>query len=306
MMFSSTRLTGSAVAIAVLAGPPAVATVAFDWATIGNAGNAPDPATGLGSVDHEYRIATNEVTNAQYSEFLNSVAASDPNGLYNTNMANQFGGITRSGSNGSFSYSVAAGREDNPAVYVTFLSAMRFTNWLENGQGSAGTESGVYDVSDGLSEVRSPGANFFLPSEDEWYKAAYYQPENLGGDVDDFWLYPTSSNSVPNAGVDANFAGAVGNTATVGSYDPNYHGLFDMGGNASEWTEGMPSALTRSFRGGTWAIGENAMRATSGSGTSPTGGGNGSGFRIASQIPGPGPIALFALGGAIFGARRRN
>ena len=83
----------------------------------------------------EYRISTTEVTNAQYAEFLNAKAATDPNALYNTSMGSGFGGITRSGSSGSYSYSAIAGRENMPVNFVSFYDSLRFANWLGNGQG---------------------------------------------------------------------------------------------------------------------------------------------------------------------------
>jgi len=62
---------------------------------------------------------------------------------------------------------------------------MRFVNWLENGQPAdgSGTESGVYTIGSGVNETRAAAASYFIPSEDEWYKAAYYDPrlEAAGG-----------------------------------------------------------------------------------------------------------------------------
>src|SRR5690606_10673873 len=88
---------------------------------VGNAGNAPDPSTGglYGAVSYDYRIGTTEVTNAQYAALLNAKAASDPLGLYNTNMGSGYGGITRSGSSGSYSYAPISGRENMPVNYVS-------------------------------------------------------------------------------------------------------------------------------------------------------------------------------------------
>jgi len=92
--------------------------VEIDPAIVGNPGNAADD-TVYGSVDYFYGIGRYEVTNAQYCEFLNSVAASDPNGLYNTNMGggwNDIGGIRRSGSDGPYTYAVRANRDEVPAA----------------------------------------------------------------------------------------------------------------------------------------------------------------------------------------------
>ena len=127
------RVPSLAFAIAVACTAPILllahpaAAVSFTWATVGDPGNAAD-TNGLGAVASTYRIAVKEVTNAQYVDFLNAVAATDTNALYNTSMAFGFGGILRAGSSGSFSYSVRPGRGEMPVNFVSFEDAMRFTN----------------------------------------------------------------------------------------------------------------------------------------------------------------------------------
>jgi hypothetical protein len=91
---------------------------------------------------------------------------------------------------------------DKPVNYTSWYDAARFSNWMTNGQGSGGTESGVYtfDGVDSISAITRDLNNpnqVFIPTEDEWYKAAYHQPAAQGGDSDDYWLYATQSNSVP-------------------------------------------------------------------------------------------------------------
>src|SRR4051812_3617109 len=155
---------------------------------IGNPGNAPDTrysATGIGSVGYIYQIGKYEVTAGQYTEFLNAVAKADPNGLYNTAMGDpvaptQGANIQRSGASPNFSYSVAADWANRPVGYVSFWDAARFANWLHNGQPTgpqdAGTtEGGAYhDVGSQALFGRNAGALFFIPTLDEWYKAAYH------------------------------------------------------------------------------------------------------------------------------------
>lgn len=210
--------------------------------TIGNPGNAPDPTTGFGSVAYRYNIGAYEVTNAQYAAFLNAKAASDPFGLYSTNMAGSYGGIIRSGVPGSYTYATVTGRADNPVNYVSFWDACRFANWLHNGRGSGDTETGAYTLTPaGISAntiTRNAGWQWAVTSEDEWYKAAYHQPASDGGDSDNYWLYPTSSNSMPTT-AQANYAGQIGNTTPAGSYAASYYNTFDMGGNVSEWNEAI-------------------------------------------------------------------
>jgi hypothetical protein len=160
--------------------------VTIDWVPVGNPNNTADTLTNCwgancGSVDHAYYISKYEVTNAQYTEFLNAKAASDPLGLYLVFMGSDptFGGITRSGVSGSYTYTAKPGFENKPVVYVSCYDALRFSNWLNNGQGIGDTETGAYTLlgatavpSNGLTVTRNGSANIFLPSENEWYKAA--------------------------------------------------------------------------------------------------------------------------------------
>jgi formylglycine-generating enzyme len=166
------RLLSLALPLALTVSAHAVVTI--DYVTVGDAGNAND-TTGFGGVAYTYQIGKYEVTNAQYAEFLNAKAASDPNGLYNARMGSDvWGGITQNGSSGSFTYAVKTNMGDKPVNYVSFSDAMRFTNWINNGQGSSSTESGAYDMTVSASTVlHSTLASVWLPTEDEWYKAAY-------------------------------------------------------------------------------------------------------------------------------------
>ena len=204
---------------------------------MGDAGNANDsgntsfPNT-YGAVNYGYRIGTYEVTNAEYVAFLNAAAATDTRGLYSASMATDAtGGITRSGASGSYSYAVRSGRGNRPVNFVSFWDAARFTNWLTSGD----TETGVYVLTaDGIANNTSTrnatawaNGGVAIASENEWYKAAYYQPAAAGGDSDDYWLYPTQSSSI--ATTDANYASSVSNLTAVGSYanSSSYYGTFD-------------------------------------------------------------------------------
>ncbi len=302
-------------AITGMTGPGA--SVAYGNVTIptlpvGRPGNAAD-STGYGSVAYLYNIGRTEVTNAQYTAFLNAVAASDPNGLYNTNMDGSFGGIARSGSNGSYIYSTVAGRENNPVTSVSFWSATRFANWLHNGQPIGGqtastTEDGAYTLTPvGISAntiTRNAGWRWAVMSEDEFYKAAYHQPATQGGDSDDYWFYPTSSNNAPTS-AEANYGNAVGNTTPVGSYAANHYGTFDMGGNVWEWTEVIVAGPYRGVRGGAFS-GSFGLRAEplTHVGTA-SGAGVTNGFRLV-QIPAPSAAAVLAIVGLAVNRRRRS
>ena len=241
---------------------------------VGDAGNAADAATGFGGVSYAYAIGKYEVTVGQYTAFLNAVASADPYGLYNANMGTDMNvaGISRSGSSGSYTYAVmvnGGNSANRPITYVTWFAAARFANWLANGQpvGTQSrwtTENGAYALN-GATSGNSIAKNtinpntgnsptFRLPSEDEWYKAAYYKG---GGTNSGYWLYPTQSNAVPSnivgAGANrANFDNGVFSITQSSTYlssqnyltdagqfsgSASYYGTFDQGGNAQEWMD---------------------------------------------------------------------
>ena len=169
MNFQSSLILAAAAALI----SSASATITMDWVTVGNANNAAD-TTGYGSVDHTYQVGKYEVTNAQYGEFLNAKGQTNANGIYNARMAGY--GITQTGSSGSYTYSVTSGYENKPVVLVSWFDAARFSNWMSNGQGNGNMENGAYTLNNAISGIitANVGATVYIPSEDEWYKAAYY------------------------------------------------------------------------------------------------------------------------------------
>jgi VCBS repeat-containing protein len=221
---------------------------------VGDAGNTPDLATGLGAVDYAYRMGVYEVTNQEYTAFLNAVAKADAYGLYNAGMA-----ITRTGAAGSYAYATTAGNK--PVALVSWYDALRFANWLHNEQptgpqNSATTEDGAYAFT-GPATVgdRKPGARFFLPSEDEWYKAAYYKSGALAAG---YWNYPTPNGTLPTAAlppgtVSANYKLIAGQVLAVGSYvtTNSPYGTYDQAGNVWEWVE-TAIGQERGLRGGSY------------------------------------------------------
>ena len=253
------------------------------FVTVTNAGNAAD-FNGKGAVAYTFRIGKYELNNSQYAAFLNAVAADDVHELWSTNMsANIHGGIERLGSPGDYSYAVKPGMGHQPVGWVDFYDALRFCNWLHNGQPSGAednttTEDGAYTLTPQAiadeNVLRNPGARFWLPSDDEWYKAAYHQPHESGGDPSDYWLYPTRSNDTPfsepppGGSNSANTCCETGNMATdVGAYihAPSFYGTFDQAGNVQEWTEWTDDFTflrDRRVRGGSWYYNEFYAKST--------------------------------------------
>ncbi|NNL64668.1 MAG: PEP-CTERM sorting domain-containing protein, partial [Myxococcales bacterium] len=139
MLRSGTHLLAALFVALPAAAEPDCGIEALGWAEVGHPGNPPDAermldgTSGYGAVDHRFEIQSFELTNAQYVAFLEAVAASDPHALYAADMA-IFGGIDRSGSPGGYVYEVRAGFACEPVNFVPWYNALRFANWMHNGQ----------------------------------------------------------------------------------------------------------------------------------------------------------------------------
>ena len=214
------------IAIVVLAVSAKAATI--ETVPVGNLGNAGElsgkkaggfgPDRICGAVDYGYNIGKYEVTSGQYCEFLNAVAKTDTYGLYSARMDRDPKGcqITRHGASGNYTYDFSGGKiespgstaadwKNRPVNYVSGGDAARFANWLHNGQpkgaqDSTTTEDGAYRLRGATSLKalmavrRKAGWKWSVPSEDEWYKAAYHKND---GDTKNYFDYPTSSNTAP-------------------------------------------------------------------------------------------------------------
>ncbi|MDP6848287.1 MAG: SUMF1/EgtB/PvdO family nonheme iron enzyme [Kiritimatiellia bacterium] len=224
---------------------------------VGDPGNRAD-STGFGAVSYTYRIGKYEVTNEQYCEFLNAVnTEGKDNVLWRWQMGKkENGGITRSGEPGSYSYSLKEGMAQKPAVLMNWYETLHFCNWLSNGKGKGSIENGSYTFTSewGIMTIKMPNhaalaagkkLQWVLASEDEWYKAAYYDPGKKGGAG--YWMYPAKGEKAPEANLGSEKA------KDVGSYkgSPSPHGTFDQGGNVWEWNETRQSGNC-GIRGGSY------------------------------------------------------
>jgi sulfatase modifying factor 1 len=305
--------------------PPGLTSLEF--VTVGDPGNAADTrftTPGYGKVDYTYQIGKYDVTAAQYTEFLNAVAATDTYGLYNASMdtANdQFGcNIKRGGSSGSYTYSVAANWADRPVNFVSWGDAARFCNWLENYQPTGlqelgTTEDGAYYLNGATSQadlmavVRKANAKYVIPTENEWYKAAYYDPAKSGGAG--YWTFATRSDTVPSnvfaypdPGNHANYYSGYNYTigypyyrTEVGAFTNSFsaYGTFDQSGNLSQWSEEAANNSVRIERGGSFDQLWGDLAASLRGGEPPNIEFRGLGFRIAS-VPEPNTIVSLFLG----------
>lgn len=279
--------------------------VKIDTVRVADAGNPNDPSTGYGGVSYEFSIGEYEISLAQYAAFLNAVATSTSapshiQALYNANMESNsnIAGIRRSTVNNAYAYEVL-GSGARPVTYVSWFDAARFCNWMHNGGivGSS-TETGAYSLNGATSGViaKNSDAKWWVPSEDEWYKSAYYK----GGSNAGYWLYPTKSDSAPDNTIggsanQANFYNnkyaVTGTTSDLGnlltdsgafSGSPGPYNTFDQAGNVEEWTDGSVAGYGhRIVRGGAFPQSKGPLEATTRAGWNPSDELRTLGFRVA-------------------------
>jgi formylglycine-generating enzyme required for sulfatase activity len=157
----------------------------------------------------------------------------------------------------------------------------------------------------------NPGATFYIPTEDQWYKAAYYKGSGTNAGYYDYATQndttptavsattvgtgtsgagsPVTSGNFANYNSAADWNGQDGNVTTVGTNGgPSAYGAFDMSGNVTEWNDLTGAAGARGLRGGDWNSGAAFFLASSYRfAFDPSLESNGLGFRLASPASGP-------------------
>ena len=248
--------------------------IGIDFVTIGNPGNIGDTRAeanpyGCGAVSSSYRIGKYEVTATQW-QTINTAAGIGNPGTWSGNQ---------------------------PAASISWYDAARFCNYLTTGN----TEDGVYKFSGGLltdimgheQAGSTYGIAYFLPTEDEWYKAAYYKPNGSG-----YSLYANGLSTIPAPDNGWNYTGgaydAPWNVGTGGIAEQN--GTFDMMGNVWEWNETLFYGPCRGVRGASCFSFDRYIRSSDRADVSPDLEDYGIGFRVA-EIPEPATILLLTLGG---------
>ena len=266
-MWAATFLVAGAQADSVTHGGT---TINMDFVDMGYAGNTAD-STGYGSVGYNYRIGKFEVTANQWA----SVIAADSN-------------VGNAGSR--------AGSQ--PTASSSWYESAKFANWLTTGNAYSGayqfSGSGTLTNVNRATAVSTYGTVYVLPTEDEWYKAAY-----LKSDGSAYTSYATG-DSVPGVETDANYGGFAGTYNApwdVGTGTVENNGTFDMNGNIGEWNESVsPADVGRSWiLGGSYKSrrAQNMRSFASGDRTSER---SDVGFRVAA-IPEPSSILLMGVVG---------
>jgi formylglycine-generating enzyme len=282
-------------------------TLTLEFVTIGNPGNADDAGAGGGSyfssyggVSYGYRMGTYEISQDA---------------------------IEKATAGGLLSVTAGPHTGSQPAAQMTWFEAAAFVNWL-NDQRTPGLKAYQLDVglttltpwasvdawqAGGENLYRHKDAYYFLPSEDEWYKAAYHQ--NTGVNAD-YWDYATGSNSIPTAVASGTTAGtAVYNGASPAAVNLagglSAYGTMGQNGNVWEWNEsaldGINSSSSegRAVRGGNWYSTGDFLRSSFLYDSPPSSSSNSFGFRVAS-VPEPTSTVLMISAGLLAIARRRR
>jgi formylglycine-generating enzyme required for sulfatase activity len=328
----------------------------IDFVTVGAAGNAPyvglDPGglvNGRGGVGYEYRIGKYEVTSAQWAEFFSAAfdrAVGDA--LPHVLPPTFWGGIgappTHAENPSARRWTTTPDSAMRPAGNISWRMAAMYCNWLHNDKAlnREAFLNGAYDVStftftpagrfrDQLT--RSPGARYYIPSWDEWLKAAHYDSAKLNSDGTrgGWWTYSNGSDApfvagppgavvngqpaTANFGWDAgDFPGRSPFAVPLGAYADvrSPFGLYDVAGATGEWTEEafypIPGDLPndRIWEGSHWLDGfAGTDHISSRAGGFPNYSGFDAGFRVASIVPSPGGcVALGVFVVSLFRRRR--
>jgi len=302
----------------------------WQWSTIGDPGNRHTnddevflwTGTRRGSVDYEYRMATTEVTVGQWLEFVEAYTP-----YYFQNTGNSFARIDFTGSwidvqNGQASIDIEASA--NQPTNMSWEYAARYVNWLHNGKviEDWAFESGVYDTStftrnpDGTHNhqmAHDPDADFWIPTVDEWTKAAYWDPNKNNGEGG-YWKFQNSSDIEPLLRLERNATDGFtdGYPLDVGSF-PDVQspwGILDMAGGMSEWSESADTdnrirAIFGTFYasdyGNLFTIDQVGWNSSAGPGVLA-----GMGLRLVSRVPSPGTVLPVAAAVLLLIPRRRT
>ncbi len=263
-----------------------------DAASADNTSHGLSGAYGYGAVPYTYQISRTAVSIAEWDLFYGdgtSIGGGTAVGSFNANYNYWDDGTRMVGSNA-------------PAVRISFNQAAQYVNWLTTGDATEGayTIDGTTGYVTGImsrEEILATGDLYYLiPTEDEWYKAAYYEPDDSG-----YSLYAHGPDTVLSQSTDGsnnwNYDSALSSASyvwTVDSGTEEQNGTLNMMGNVWEWNEGLSDSL-RGLLGGSYSTNESALLASSQMYRTPSIEDVDSGFRVAS-IPEPASVTMLLAG----------
>jgi hypothetical protein len=211
--------------VVILLGLPSLSLAGF--VSVGNLGNAHD-TTGYGAMNYEYCIGEREVTIAEWKPFYDGRTTHDVQGVLSAAYAYWNNGGSEDQQNGT----------NAPVTHVSLGAAAQYCNWLTTGSATHGAYT--INATGGVSSVnrafRNPqGILYVLPTENEWYKAAYYTGRGYS-------MYANGTATAPVQNADANYGymDGISKIVPVGSFAPEQNGTFDMMGNVAELLEDAP------------------------------------------------------------------
>ena len=287
----------------------------IDFVNIGYAGNAakvvdygpepdfPDnydaPSAGYGAVNYDYGIGKYEIT---IDQFTKADAASGGQ-IGNGNEDLWDSGVAMPPPYGNANFGVNA-----PASLIQLHEAAKFANWLTSGNAGIGVYSFTGNTLTGINRLyrNANDMAYVLPTDDEWYKAAYYKPVDDGS----YSLYSSGLDTPPVAGAGGwnykpDLPHAFQPAWETGSGAEEQNGTYDMMGNVWEWMETSTTNDKFIVRGGSSYVDDlyldsETYRPSLASSFEQAN----IGFRVVA-IPEPGSLAMVALlGSGIWGIRR--
>jgi formylglycine-generating enzyme required for sulfatase activity len=286
-----TLVVGVLLSVANVASATIIRGINIDFVTIGNPGNPGDTRAeanpyGCGAVGYEYQIGKYEVTNAQWDAFVSAAGAptGNPSTAYDES-------ATWTGTN-------------VPTNEVSWYEAAQFCNYLTSGYKSIGAYQlggdGTITI-DRAAAQTTYGTVYVIPTEDEWYKAAYYTGSGYS-------TYANGTDVAPIVDVDTNYDHTIGGQPWEVDVIPvngtmEQNGTFDMMGNVWEWNETLISSY-RGFRGGCYDNYDYNLASSYRNYYPPSDEVGGIGFRVAS-VPEPCSLVLLSLGGLSLLRKRR-
>ncbi|MFO0831254.1 MAG: SUMF1/EgtB/PvdO family nonheme iron enzyme [Phycisphaerales bacterium] len=316
----------------------------IDFVTVGAVGNAPwagdgtpgDLAVGRGGVDYEYGIGKTEVPLSLWVEFYNA-AMDRPVGDSIPHVLTPFWSAqsvtpNNSGNPAARRWAVPSGAANRPVGGISWRTAAILCNWLTNNKSldHAAFLNGAYDVSTfGYfgniftdQDAHTPGARYYIPTWDEWLKAAHYDPNRNDPTLGHWWRYSYMSDTQLAGGIPGVGNGNYGFSSPspfsipLGAY-PSVQspwGLLDTAGGTSEWTESIRTLQTtgekfRWFDGSSWnsSPGFALTDAVFPAGNAlPNSGTLGYGFRLALTVPSPSTVAIPVALCLLRGTRRQR
>lgn len=269
--------------------------------------------TFTGANRDDYRMGTFEITNDQWNKFMEA-----------------YGAVT-GGPSSAYDQAPAFPGTNVPTNRVSWYEAAQFVNWLNTStghqaaynftgtQGTPGYTLSTWttaEADNGTNFYRHKDAMYYMPTEDEWVKAAYWNGTGLQTYATKLGDTLHQGDGVSGTGWnywDSGYATDPIGPWDAGSGSEELNGTFDMMGNIWEWMENphwdpadYGTGSERALRGGSfYYVFDDYLASFARTSTPPNKEFIDTGFRVASEVPEPSSLALLSFGGLALLFRRR-